>query len=407
MKKIESEKTKIAQRQHSFRQTIWKVVITGGPCGGKSTGMVSIREALMKKGFQVLVVPEAATLLLEGGGGSMLENADDEAIINFQIDLLYLQLSLEDRMVSIAQNSGKKTVILCDRGTMDGKAFCSEEMWQEIINRTGYDSDRLRDTRYDMVLHLVTAAEGAGEFYTTVNNKVRTETPEQAIEQDNKLKNAYVGHPHISVVDNENSFVVKMNRCIEIIFRLVGLEGSPGVYLKYRLEGTPADEDIPVPCTKNTVVIHILRGSTKKLVLRLYKRFNGSSEIWIYQQIIRENGVLISRVEERLTHAAYLMLLEQAEPLHKELVKKNVSFIYENQYFEIGSPSNGCGESFLYVEQENLAKKPVRLPPFLSKFKPVAVTDNPDYSSFSLSLVPTGTPISCPLDARHCNPIVL
>ena len=234
MKRTENEKTNLTQRQTSFRQKIWKVVITGGPCGGKSTGMVSIREALMKKGFRVLVVPEAATLLLEGGGNAALENADYESIISFQIDLLYLQLSLEDRMISIARSSGCKTVILCDRGTMDGKAFCSEEMWLEVMGRTGYDSARLRDTRYDMVLHLVTAAEGAGDYYTTVNNKVRTETPEQAIEQDNKLKNAYVGHPHISVIDNETSFVVKMNRCIEIIFRLVGLEGSPGVYLKYR-----------------------------------------------------------------------------------------------------------------------------------------------------------------------------
>ena len=159
-------------------------------------------------------------------------------------------------------------------------------------------------------------------------------------------------------------------------------------------------------------MINILRGSTRKVVLRLYKRFNESSEIWIYQQIIRENGILISRVEERLTHAAYLMLLEQAEPQHSQLVKKNVSFIYENQYFEIGSPAGGNGESFLYVEQENtdFIKKGVRIPPFLDAFKPEPVTDNPDYSSFSLSLVPTGTPISFPLDARciaHCNPVVL
>ena len=44
----------------------------------------------------------------------------------------------------------------------------------------------LRDKRYDGVFHLVTAADGAKDFYTLENNKVRRETLAEAIELDKK-----------------------------------------------------------------------------------------------------------------------------------------------------------------------------------------------------------------------------
>lgn len=49
---------------------------------------------------------------------------------------------------------------------------------------------------------MVTAADGAKEFYTTVNNEARYENFEEAIELDKKLINAWVGHPHFSIIDN-------------------------------------------------------------------------------------------------------------------------------------------------------------------------------------------------------------
>ena len=49
---------------------------------------------------------------------------------------------------------------------------------------------------------MVTAADGAAEFYTDVNNEARYETAEMAIISDKKLINAWVGHPNFSIIDN-------------------------------------------------------------------------------------------------------------------------------------------------------------------------------------------------------------
>ena len=41
--------------------------------------------------------------------------------------------------------------------------------------------------RYDMVLHLVTAADGAEKHYTTANNTARRETAAEAVALDRKI----------------------------------------------------------------------------------------------------------------------------------------------------------------------------------------------------------------------------
>ena len=51
--------------------TITKIVITGGPSAGKTTGLGRIRSAFGKLGYTVLFVPETATELISGGRGSV------------------------------------------------------------------------------------------------------------------------------------------------------------------------------------------------------------------------------------------------------------------------------------------------------------------------------------------------
>lgn len=49
--------------------------------------------------------------------------------------------------------------------------------------------------RYDCVIHLVTAADGAESYYNK-DNDVRHESPQEAIVVDRKLQLAWLGHPN-------------------------------------------------------------------------------------------------------------------------------------------------------------------------------------------------------------------
>ncbi len=50
----------------------------------------------------------------------------------------------------------------------------------------GWDSIQLRDARYDQVVHMMTAASGAEQFYQLANNSARSEGIELARELDTK-----------------------------------------------------------------------------------------------------------------------------------------------------------------------------------------------------------------------------
>ena len=78
---------------------------------------------------------------------------------------------------------------------MDCKAFVEPYEFERILKSQNLSEPALRDS-YDAVFHLVTAAKGAEEFYTLSNNKARTETIEQAIDNDAKILASWNGHPH-------------------------------------------------------------------------------------------------------------------------------------------------------------------------------------------------------------------
>ena len=46
---------------------VTRILLTGGPCAGKTTAMAAISQDLNQLGYKVLVVPEAATLIMKGG----------------------------------------------------------------------------------------------------------------------------------------------------------------------------------------------------------------------------------------------------------------------------------------------------------------------------------------------------
>ena len=66
-------------------------------------------------------------------------------------------------------------IILIDRGLMDGSAYVEQYQWQALIDQLGVNILELRDERYDAVIHMVTAADGAEEFYDHKTNVARYE----------------------------------------------------------------------------------------------------------------------------------------------------------------------------------------------------------------------------------------
>ncbi|KAK8723322.1 hypothetical protein OTU49_011650, partial [Cherax quadricarinatus] len=136
-----------------------------GPCGGKTTGQSRLCTFFENLGWKVYRVPETATVLLSGGI-KFGDLSQDDAVA-FQENLLKSMMQIENTFFSLAETCRKNCLVICDRGTMDASAFIPEEQWEEIMKRNGWNPVDLRDTRYNQIIHMVSAANGAEAFYTT------------------------------------------------------------------------------------------------------------------------------------------------------------------------------------------------------------------------------------------------
>ena len=114
----------------------------------------------------------------------------------------------------------EKVLLLCDRGLLDNRAYMTEEEFASCLCARGETLEEYL-ARYDAVFHLTTAAIGAEAFYTTANNKARTETVEQAREVDARLLAAWKEHKRHTVIDNDGDFSDKMRRLCDAVSGLL------------------------------------------------------------------------------------------------------------------------------------------------------------------------------------------
>jgi predicted ATPase len=224
--------------RNSAEHPIYKVAITGGPCAGKSTSLKRIHESLTAKGFRVFSVPEVPTLVVQAGGMILMSKFNIQERIKFQSLLIRFQMYAEDYFTRLAEMSKSPSVVLCDRGTVDPAAYVSKEEFQAIMDEEGWSWVTLRDRRYDRVVFLSSAANGAEPFYTLENNVARSEGLDVARHLDKKTLEAWTGHPHITICPNiaGETFEQKIDRALRAVEKTVGLEMQNNRYEKYLIE---------------------------------------------------------------------------------------------------------------------------------------------------------------------------
>lgn len=79
---------------------VYQVVLTGGPCAGKSSAIEYFAAKIREHGFDVYQVPEVPTLLLNGG--CVYPGLDGgERLVAFETSLIELQLQMEQTFYNV------------------------------------------------------------------------------------------------------------------------------------------------------------------------------------------------------------------------------------------------------------------------------------------------------------------
>tara|TARA_B110001454_G_scaffold219202_1_gene251938 strand:+ start:16248 stop:16847 length:600 start_codon:yes stop_codon:yes gene_type:complete len=182
-----------------------KVAITGGPSGGKTTLIETLKKEF---GSQIAVVPEAASILYSGG---FPRKKSILGRIATQRAIYYTQRELE--MIAIGES--EKSLLVFDRGSLDSIAYWPNDEEDFFSNIHSTKTKEL--ARYDWVMHLDTASN---ENYD-LSNPIRTETHTEALLLNEKIKMAWNGHPRRITIASDGDFLAKITKSIQVIKSIV------------------------------------------------------------------------------------------------------------------------------------------------------------------------------------------
>jgi len=361
-------------------EPVHMIVLTGGPCSGKSSSLAYLTEKLSDHGYLVFVIPETATLIATNGIDRRKMDRTSQVVM-YEEAVLDLQLSFEEtykRAISRIFPERKK-VILLDRGVMDIKAFVPRDDFLKMLKRKGLNEITLRD-RYHGVIHLVTAAEGAAAFYTAANNGARIETPEEAIRIDRTIRESWLGHPRFKVIDNRGDFEDKIARAFGAISQFLSIPASSP--LKERFIVKDVSYDL-LPAHQAVEIQQIyLHSKARDEEISIRKR--GQDDSFLY--FLRRTRRGPSRVteEELIDEQQFENLRKLIDPKTEVLSKKRICFLWKNRLFELDSYGGGHeGLSVLAVEPADDGKREAEIPPFVRIER--NITGNPRFSEKSLA----------------------
>ena len=360
---------------------ITKIVLTGGPCAGKTTGMSWIVNNFTKQGYKVFTTSEAATELINGGAYPW----EAENSVNFQVALYGLLKEKEAAYEKLARNiKADKILIVCDRGSLDAEAYLSPEQVKEFHEDSSVNMSATKMMKdYDAVFHLVSAAKGATEFYTTENNEARKDTIEEAAELDDRTLSAWTGHPHLRIIDNSTDFEKKMQRLIKEISALLGEPTPFEIEKKFLIEYPDVKmlENLN-KCQKVEILQFYLTVKDGEEI-RLRQRGDGSD--FIFTKTTKQKISELKRIEKEkiLEQDEYLSELMNINTFQNPIRKTRYCLSYMSSSLEIDIYEFWKDKAILEIELAD-EESEYSIPDFIKILKDV--TDDPIYKNSSLSL---------------------
>ncbi|KAH3885320.1 hypothetical protein DPMN_009314 [Dreissena polymorpha] len=372
------------------KNKVYKVVLTGGPCGGKTTGQTRLCTFFETLGWKVYRAQETA-LVLMSGGVKFTELSKDEAY-KFQENLIKSMMQIENTYFDLAHSCQKNCLVICDRGIMDGSAYLDPGDWEKMRRENNWNEVDIRDNRYNQVIHMVSAALGAEEFYTCAGHKTRHEDIDFAKTLDKITAQAWVGHPYYDVIDNSTDFEEKIIRLINVVCKRLGIDTGDRLHSntrkrKFLVRSMP--EESKFPAFQDFTVIHdYLVTPSRKMQARLRKRGQGGT--WTYTHTIRRPEINKQSVELRMAINSkdYTLLLNQRDEQHESVTKQRRCFLWQNQYYQMDvymePQSDKCQGLILLETYTTKSSDEIALPDFLDIVS--EVTDDPKFSMWNLSV---------------------
>ena len=186
--------------------------------------MPKLASALRTRGIRVITVPEAATMIIQGAHPDIADIARDDGrdFCRFQREVFIVHRMLRERARVYAEGfEDEQVVILFDRGEMDGIAYHRHDCFEDLAKEAHTTLAEIRNS-YTAVMHMVTTANGAEDFFMHANNSARWDNAEEARAFDVRVLQSWVDHPRHVVIDNTTDWQGKLDRLTDATLAVIG-----------------------------------------------------------------------------------------------------------------------------------------------------------------------------------------
>lgn len=297
---------------------IFKIAITGGPLGGKTTCINKVKEYFESKKYKVIIVNDYNKILKD----SSLEDIDLNTLLLNRISYE----EMYDNLISSLDN--EKIIVLYDTSILDIRANTTKRDFNITCRKNNISIESIRNG-YDAVFHLKTVAKWDTGVYEK-NNQNKDIDPLYASTIDDKLINIWIPHANYRIIDNCISVDSKANNLISEISKFINHDKKSYIEKKYIIK--PIDLELLNninECGKVKMTLTYLENSTDKEDIKLLLR--DEDEKKFYQLITKGT----SNTTKYISPDEYISLLDKKDKNRIQIVKDRYNLVYNSTYYKI------------------------------------------------------------------------
>jgi len=359
------------------------IVVTGGPCAGKSTALPLLKAHAESLGYNVILVPEAATALA-AMGITPLAAHETNTTAEFQLSVAKIQLAAHEAATQAAHRSRLPSIVIHDRGLLDLTAYTSEQ--ESILAHLGLSREQA-SALYNGVLHFTSAAIDAPTHYETTSNKARRESAAEAAALDEALRLSWstVSPYWVISAPHPISFETKLSRALIALESILnaGTHHSQEHERKYLITelSTKALSRLPPPKALEQWYIHSKNSTTERRV----RASTSPTGLVSYQETIKSADTALTRQEQECTisQEEFFAILASTHSTELTLLRK-LRYILTTPHHRFEIDHIIYPQNIWLAEVELLdPTDKVTLPTLLASA--LEVTGNKDYSNAALA----------------------
>lgn len=354
-----------------------KIVLTGGPCAGKTTALKYVSEQLCSLGIKVITVEEQATKLILSG-----KTPQNMGSYEFHKLLFEHELKLESDALKKAEKMNcEKVVVLFDRGLLDNRAYVTQEEFNRYSSLNGVSEDQIRNS-YNAVFHMVTAANGAEEYYSLENNQARSETIDDARMIDTNIISVWAGTPHLRIIDNSTKFDEKLSRLMAEVKVFLGIPKPLEIERKFLIKYPDIAFLNSLKCCRKIPITQAYLTTLDEGYFRIRKRGEGSDAVYIKTVKKTISDIKRIEIENYISKSEYNAYLEQTQYVTGIISKDRYCIVDGSTYYELDVYPFWDDKATIEIEliSEN---QPYKLPAFVKLIR--EVTFERDYRNLALA----------------------